>query len=293
MISIVIPTYNREYIIHKTLDSILNQTFQDWECIVVDDHSTDDTKEVIQEYIQKDHRFRYLLNERKKGAQGARNTGIVHANGEWICLFDSDDIMYPNYLDMMNAAIDESADVVVCKALIRHNGQEGDSLDTIFSEDYHQDLLRLKCYVAYDVTIIRKSKLLAIGLLDENCPSTQEWDTHIRLSGIARYKAIDETLCEWFTGGQDAISTDRKREVKGHLYVFSKHKREWRKDKVAMRRMVRQIYELLQENKDLWFRFVSFVKLTLISPYAIRYALGYRYRQAHNHMKSLYNQDGK
>lgn len=289
MISIVIPTYNRAYIIHKTLDSVLNQTYQDWECIVVDDYSTDETKEAVLKYARNDHRIRYVLNERKKGAQGARNTGIIHANGEWICLFDSDDIMYPNYLEVMGASIDENTDVVVCKALIKHTGigQEGDSLDTIFSEDYHRDLLRLKCYVAYDVTIIRKEKLLAIGLLDEYCPSTQEWDTHIRLSKIASYKAIDETLCEWFTGGKDAISTDRKREVKGHLYVLRKHNYEWRKDKEAMRRMVRQIYELIQENKDLWFRYVSFAKLTLISPYAIRYALGYRYRRVHNHMKSL------
>lgn len=289
MISIVIPTYNREHIIHKTLDSVMHQTYQDWECIIVDDHSTDETKEVIQEYIQNDHRFRYILNERKKGAQGARNTGIVHANGEWICLFDSDDIMYPNYLEMMDAAIDDSTDVVVCKALIRHAGieQEDDRLDAIYSNNYHRDLLRLECYVAYDVTIIRKEKLLTIGLLDENCPSTQEWDTHIRLSKIARYKAIDETLCEWYTGGKDAISTDRRREVNGHLYVFRKHKLEWRKDRLAMQRMVRRIYELLRENNDLWFRFVSFVKLTLISPYAIICAVGRLYRHMQYYMKGL------
>jgi len=220
------------------------------------------------------------LNERKKGAQGARNTGIIHAKGEWICLFDSDDIMYPNYLKVMGDAINENTDVVICKALIRNisNEQECDNMDMIYSENYHQDLFRLKCYVAYDVTIIRKEKLLVIGLLDENCPSIQEWDTHIRLSRIARYKAIDETLCEWHTGGEDAISTDRRREVKGHLYVLSKHRLEWKKDKEAIRSMVKQIYALFQETNDYWFRFISFVRLTLISPYAFRYAAGRGWR---------------
>ena len=290
MISIVIPTYNRAKLLSKILDNVYAQSSREWECIVVDDHSLDNTREVVQKYVQEDKRFRYIVNNRAKGAQGARNTGILASKYEWICLFDSDDCMYPDYLERMAAVIDENTDVVVCKALIRNTltGQANEILDTIFSDNYHRDLLRLKCYVAYDVTIIRKEKLLAIGLLDENCPSTQEWDTHIRLSRIARYKAIDETLCEWYTGGKDAISTDRRRQVNGHLYVFNKHKSEWRKDKVADRMMVKQIYKLLQETKDMSFRLVSFLKLAIISPYAIRYALGCKYKQIQRNLKKLY-----
>ena len=71
-ISIIIPTYNRDSIIKSTLDSITAQTYKDWECVVVDDHSTDNTRNVIEEYTVKDCRFKYFVNERKKGAQAGR-----------------------------------------------------------------------------------------------------------------------------------------------------------------------------------------------------------------------------
>lgn len=235
MISIVIPTYNREQILPRTLDSIVAQTYGEWECIIVDDGSHDGSMDVAAQYSKKNSRFKVLSNIFHKGAQGARNTGILAAEGEWICLFDSDDLMYPDYLEKMAAAIDDKTDVVVCKALIR-NAQTGKiqgRLDQIFSDNMHADLLREKKYVAYDVTLIWKEKLIEIGLLDEQCPSMQEWDTHIRLSKIARYKAIDETLSEWYSGGDDAISSNRPKHIVGRLYIYRKHRCEFRKHAYA------------------------------------------------------------
>lgn len=231
MISIVIPTYNREQILPRTLNSIEAQTYGEWECIIVDDGSHDMSKEVVEQYAKRDKRFRELSNIFHKGAQGARNTGITAANGDWICLFDSDDIMYPDYLEKMVAAIDDNTDVAVCKALIRNSqtGKEVGRLDKIFSDNIHAELLREKKYVAYDVTLIRKEKLMKIGLLDEQCPSMQEWDTHIRLSKVARYKAIDDTLCEWYSGGDDAISTSRPKHIAGRLYIYYKHRWKFRR----------------------------------------------------------------
>lgn len=250
MISIVIPTYNRAQILHRTLDSIAAQTYQEWECIIVDDGSHDKSVDVAAQYVEKDKRFRVLSNIFYKGAQGARNTGITVAKGDWICLFDSDDIMYPNYLEKMVAAIDDNVDVVVCKALIRNSqtGKEQGRLDKIFSENMHAELLQEKKYVAYDVTLIRKEKLIAIGLLDEQCPSMQEWDTHIRLSKIARYNAINETLCEWYTGGEDAISTNRPKHMAGMMYIYHKHARDFRKHAYAhFLRALSGLYEKVEQ----------------------------------------------
>lgn len=81
-LSVIIPTYNRANTIGRTIESFIAQGFKDWEMIVVDDHSTDNTKEVIDDYNRSDNRIHYLLNERKKGAQGARNTGILHAQAD-------------------------------------------------------------------------------------------------------------------------------------------------------------------------------------------------------------------
>ena len=94
-ISIIIPTFNRAATIGKTIDSFIAQDYIDWEMLVVDDHSTDNTQEVIDAYNKRDSRIHYLLNERKKGAQGARNTGLLHVKHDWVVLFDSDDFVYP------------------------------------------------------------------------------------------------------------------------------------------------------------------------------------------------------
>ena len=100
-ISIIIPAYNREMVISKTLEAILSQTFLDWECLVVDDHSKDATRESIMQFVAKDSRFVFLENERTKGACGARNTGLHHAKSDFVLFFDSDDRMHEDLLESL------------------------------------------------------------------------------------------------------------------------------------------------------------------------------------------------
>lgn len=101
LVSIIIPTYNRAHLIGETLDSVLAQTYQKWECIVVDDGSTDDTDEVMANYMAKDSRFRYYHRpkDRLPGGNAARNYGFEQSRGEYIQWFDSDDLMLENFLE--------------------------------------------------------------------------------------------------------------------------------------------------------------------------------------------------
>ena len=92
VISVIVPTYNLEYYIAETLDSILAQSFTDFEVLVIDDHSTDKTVEIVQQYQSKDSRIKLLTNQHNKGASGARNTGIFAAKGEWVAFLDGDDL---------------------------------------------------------------------------------------------------------------------------------------------------------------------------------------------------------
>jgi glycosyltransferase involved in cell wall biosynthesis len=92
--SVIIPAYNRARFLPECLDSVLAQTFTDWECIVVDDGSTDGTRELVAEYVRRDARFRYHWQE-NAGASAARNAGIALATGEWIVFLDSDDRLLP------------------------------------------------------------------------------------------------------------------------------------------------------------------------------------------------------
>lgn len=95
LISIIIPVFNRASIIGETLKSVLNQSYSNWECIIIDDGSTDETVSVVEEYVQGDNRFKFFMRpqNRKKGASPCRNFGLEKAQGHFIQFLDSDDLL--------------------------------------------------------------------------------------------------------------------------------------------------------------------------------------------------------
>src|SRR5690606_6866496 len=118
LVSIIIPTYNRAHLIGETLDSVLAQTYQNWECIVVDDGSTDATDKMMAEYMAKDARFQYhhRPKDRLSGGNAARNYGFEVSKGEYIQWFDSDDLMLPEKLAIKVNSIEKNdVDFVISK----------------------------------------------------------------------------------------------------------------------------------------------------------------------------------
>ena len=119
LVSIIIPSYNRADLIAETLDSVHLQTYNNWECIVVDDGSTDQTVKIVEQFVKKDARFKIYSrpNNRPKGANTCRNFGFELAEGEYIQWFDSDDIMNPNMLERKVKTLTTlKVDFVVCGA---------------------------------------------------------------------------------------------------------------------------------------------------------------------------------
>lgn len=112
LISIVVPVYNTGRYLAESLESILAQTYEDWEAVLVNDGSTDDSAEIIQAYCAADDRFRAVSQE-NQGVSAARNTGIGKTHGEYIVFWDSDDIFPPNALEVLHSTITEKgADLV-------------------------------------------------------------------------------------------------------------------------------------------------------------------------------------
>lgn len=270
-ITIIIPTYNRSALISKTVNSIINQSFTQWECIIVDDHSTDDTKAVVNKIMERDNRISYCINERKKGAQGARNTGLYRAKSDWVFFFDSDNIMRPTLLENLVSRIYKGIDVITCFSDIIdvEKGATGRQLKSINEGNIHKQLFTGQCYVDFNHAIIRNNNLLEIGGLDEDCPSMQEWDTHIRLSKKAYYTTVPKALVDYYVGGKDAISTNKKREVIGRLYILCKHRKEWNKYKDGQIKLVKEILFLIRQNSEKTFRYFTYFRLFLNAPYAL------------------------
>ncbi len=115
-ISIILATYNRSHLIEETLDSILNQSYKNWECLIIDDSSTDNTIEILRPYLLKDSRFKYYVRtkDHKKGLPGSRNQGLELAKGDYIIFFDDDDIVHPENLKICIEVLSDK-DLYFCR----------------------------------------------------------------------------------------------------------------------------------------------------------------------------------
>ena len=99
LVSIITPTFNCGRFIAETIESVFAQSYSNWEMLIVDDCSTDNTKDIVLKYSQKDRRIRYYCLERNSGAAIARNTALKMAKGRWVAFLDSDDLWLPNKLE--------------------------------------------------------------------------------------------------------------------------------------------------------------------------------------------------
>jgi glycosyltransferase involved in cell wall biosynthesis len=122
--SIIIPAYNREKLILATIQSVIDQTFADWECIVVDDGSTDGTREVVQGLLEEDSRIRYVYQKNAERS-AARNNGIDHARGQYICFLDSDDFYLDSHLQQLWTKINSNeTSLIITDYIESNNGQD-------------------------------------------------------------------------------------------------------------------------------------------------------------------------
>ncbi|UPQ79674.1 glycosyltransferase [Flavobacterium azooxidireducens] len=134
LISIIIPTYNRAHLIGETLDSVLAQTYENWECIIVDDGSQDDSEAVILEYAKQNSKFRFYHRpeNRPKGANACRNFGLQNAKGDYIVFFDSDDLMTKDHLEVKITAITKNqCDYVITRT--QYFNEDNSQIDKYYS----------------------------------------------------------------------------------------------------------------------------------------------------------------
>ena len=176
MISIIVPCYNVAEFLHETLDSILAQSYSDWECIIVDDGSSDSTAEIAKKYSQKDSRFKYI-NQENKGLAGARNTGVKNSCGKYILPLDGDDLIDSLYIEKAVKILEEKADVKVVYAFARFFGAKSNKW-RLRDYSYKQLLLgnRIFCSCIY-----RRVDYDRVNGYDENMPVYEDWDFLIRL----------------------------------------------------------------------------------------------------------------
>jgi len=188
--SIIIPTFNRENLLKATLDSILNQTYSNWECIIVDDGSTDNTLEIIKKYVLIDYRFKFYKRPfyLKKGANSCRNYGFNKISGEFVQWFDSDDIMLPSMIEEKILKINlDSSDFVINRLGFFENEISSFFTDNKISLESSSNNLPFEFFAGNfwfqtSQPLFRKSFLsLQNKLFNKNLKRNQETELFVRL----------------------------------------------------------------------------------------------------------------
>lgn len=144
LVSIITPTYNCAKFIARTLDSVQAQTYQNWEMIIVDDRSQDNTKEIIEKYVKSDHRIKYHLLDVNSGAAIARTTAMKLAKGSYMAFLDSDDIWVSDKLEKQIKWMEENGYAFSCTAYEQIDEDDnllGKTIKTIKKTDYNRLLL--------------------------------------------------------------------------------------------------------------------------------------------------------
>ncbi|KAF2334177.1 glycosyltransferase family 2 protein [Flavobacterium ginsenosidimutans] len=202
VISIIIPTYNRAHLINETLESILIQTYKNWECIIVDDGSTDNTAEIVSQYIEKDERFQYHQRpqEKIKGPNSCRNYGFEKSKGLWINWFDSDDSYNETALETFVENLEPEINVAVGKLVkIDSVTKEIIGYNRIFSENLIEKYFTgfLSFYVCgplWSRDFLNNQE----ELFDENIRYLDDWDFNLRmLYQKPKIKFIDKILFKY------------------------------------------------------------------------------------------------
>jgi glycosyltransferase involved in cell wall biosynthesis len=199
MISVVMPAYNSAQFIPEAIESILNQSVRDFELLIVDDGSTDDTLSIASKYAEYDARVR-LIQSGHGGASRARNTGIEHAQYDWIALMDADDVSLPDRLEKQLAAACSNSRVVAWGTyalLINSQGQRlGFSKTGPTTEvEFHE--LRSNNELATVITataLMKKAAFLQVGPYDPFFDPTEDLELFERLATVGPILAVPEPL---------------------------------------------------------------------------------------------------
>jgi glycosyltransferase involved in cell wall biosynthesis len=270
LVSIIIPVFNRGSLISETLNSVLAQTYKNWECIVVDDGSTDNTIEVVQKYKKKDARIKMFHRSKNKlkGGNAARNFGLEMSSGTYINWFDSDDLMEPNFIQMKLDRMFEFPvmDFVVSRSI---NFQSDKSEEIGYYEQNHRyqlnadNFIREKVHWITDDFFIKREKIGTIKF-DEELVSGQEYNFCIRV--MAKNKLSGVFINEQLSKRRIHKDSIQERQKKDDLQGFKN------KYIVAFKTFREVYYDISKSSKVFFINRILKLSFTLLENKRIPYS---------------------
>lgn len=272
-VSVIIPTYNRAHLLGRAIRSVLNQTYQDFELIIVDDGSSDNTDEVVKSF--NDVRVRYIKHKKNRGGAAARNTGIKAARGKYIAFQDSDDEWLPEKLEkQMKVFLDAPPEVGVVYTDMQRINEDGRTTYWYSPEVISNELVNPKTLnyqvmgLGIQTAVIRKNCFDKVGIFDERFPRFIDLELFIRLSKIYRFYHIKEALVKYYK--TEGISTNVNAEIIARKLLLGKYWNEVILNKKFLASQYFTIGFLLCSNKHFIQGRDYLIKAVKINPFNIK-----------------------
>lgn len=228
-ISIVIPTLNRAHLVTRAITSVLNQTYQDYEIIIVDDGSIDETERVIKRCNYK--KIIYIKHKKTRGPGAARNTGIDATRGDYIAFLDSDDEWLPKKLEKQINLFKKNIDkigLIYCgvQLIDQYSGNTKEKWMPRFKGYVYEKNLAANFVVSGSSTVIVQRKALKkVGKFDESLPSCEDWDLWTRIAKHYEFDFSPEILVNCFLHSK-RVSSNFERVRLGLKLFSDKYKKE-------------------------------------------------------------------
>ena len=233
-VSVVLTNYNGSRFVAAAMDSVLAQTYTDWEMILVDDGSTDGSLEILRAYAARDGRIRLLVNERNSQVSFSHNEANRVARGRYIAALDNDDAWTPDKLEKQVAYMDAHPEVGVCFTLVRLMDENGAPLEDASVSDIfrapnrsrarwiHDLLVEGNC-LANDSSLIRREIMEAIGENDLCLVQLHDYDMWVKIPRIAEMYVMQEPLMIYrkVTEGSTSITTKTERNTRRSFFEFA------------------------------------------------------------------------
>lgn len=197
-VSIIIPSYNRERVLHRAVKSVISQTYKNWELIIVDDRSTIPAQEII---TLKDPRIQIIRHSKRQGAAAARNTGMRIAQGKYIAFLDSDDEWLPEKLSKQIAFLEKSDPIVggCVTSMCLIYGDKTTIYRGIISNFYQQSL-KGDHFGPGSTLVFKKECLKKVGLQNPKLKRLEDWEWQINFSRYYQWEVLHEVLTKVYIG---------------------------------------------------------------------------------------------
>lgn len=225
LVSIIVPCYSQAHFLSEALQSVMEQSYSNWECIVVNDGSPDDTERVAKQWLEKDSRFQYLYKE-NGGLSSARNAGIKKSKGAFIVVLDADDILHPDYLIKLVPVLeeDDTKGIVSCYSKFFFKNQKNIINELKPSGTHYQDLMFENKLIA--TSLFRKKCWEEVGGYDESMKKGfEDWEFWLNITKRDwEFQFVEEFLFYYRKAKKsmlvDAINLHAEVNME---YIFRKH----------------------------------------------------------------------